>query len=96
MASDWRFPYYTKPRDPAALRRDCLSSVRQWPGCETVKDVSLLRDGDGKYVFAVTDFGVAERKAANRAVKAFQNEVRRLYHYDAGNGEFGPIAPVKR
>ena len=91
-----RFQYHTTRRDPFVLRRDCLSSVRQWPGCETVKDISLVRHRDGKYGFVVTDYGAAEKKTANRAVKAFQNEVRRLYYCDAGNGELGPIAPIRR
>lgn len=87
--------YYTTGRNAGDLKRDCLLSVRQWPGCETVKDAMLILDGEAGYRFVVTDCGAADEKLADRAARAFQNEVRRHYHYDNGEGERGQIAPAK-
>ncbi len=86
---------YTAGRNGADLKRDCLVSVRQWPGCETVRDVMLVLDGERGYRFAITGYGAAEERLADRAVRAFQNEARRHYHYDNGEGERGQIAPAK-
>jgi hypothetical protein len=27
-----------------ALRKDCLEVIRQWPGCETVSGIQIIRD----------------------------------------------------
>jgi len=27
-----------------ALRKECLEAVRQWPGCETVGGIQIIRD----------------------------------------------------
>ncbi|GAC1688214.1 MAG: hypothetical protein PVS2B2_27000 [Candidatus Acidiferrum sp.] len=51
--------------------------------------------GTGKYRFAITDYGAAEEGLAERAVRAFQSEVRGHYHYDNGDDEHGLIAQAK-
>ena len=44
------------------LRQECLDAVRQWPGCETVAGLQIVRQGTpGGFAVRVTLYGKAER-----------------------------------
>lgn len=71
---------WTSGIDADRLKSDCLRAVKQWPGCETVSEVVVIRGVRGRFNLAVVNYGVAQKKFADRAVRAFQNEVRRHHH----------------
>jgi hypothetical protein len=51
-----------------ALRKECLEAVRQWPGCETVGGIQIVRDNTPSgFSVRVTLYGQADEKVANRA-----------------------------
>jgi hypothetical protein len=64
----------------AALRKECLDAVRQWPGCETVSGIQIIRQNKGAFSVRVTLYGTAERRLADRAMRAVQREKRRYFH----------------
>ncbi len=67
--------------DYAALRKECLEAVRQWPGCETVGGIQIIRDATpGGFSVRVTLYGKADTKIADRAIKCVQREKRRHFH----------------
>jgi hypothetical protein len=63
----------------AALRRQCLDALRQWPGCESVNGIQVVRENRGRFSIRVTLFGKADKKLADRAVIYIQRENRRRY-----------------
>ena len=64
-----------------ALRKQCLEAVRQWPGCETIGAIQIVRDKTpGGFTVRVTLYGKADRKTADRAIGCVQREKRRLFH----------------
>ena len=51
------------------LRKECLEAIRQWPGCETVSGIQIVRDnGAARFSVRVTLYGAANRKLADRAM----------------------------
>lgn len=63
------------------LRKECLEAVRQWPGCETVGAIHIVRNKTpGKFSVRVTLYGKADKKTADRAMSCVQREKRRQYH----------------
>jgi hypothetical protein len=64
----------------AHLRRDCLQQVQLWPGRETVQELGILGDLQGKFSLHVMDYGAARNKLADRAVRRIQREKLRHYH----------------
>jgi hypothetical protein len=65
----------------AALRKECLDALKQWPGCESVGAIQIIRlKTPGGFSVRVTLYGQAERKIADRAVSFVQREKRRLFH----------------
>jgi hypothetical protein len=68
------------------LKKDCLIAVKQWPGCETVAEIGLVREGNGCSL-TILNYGTAEPRLAQRAVRAFQNECRRHFHVAEGEIE---------
>lgn len=64
----------------ASLRRRCLDAVRQWPGCETISGIRIVRLNDGGFSVHVTLYGDARKRLANRAIGAVEREMRRLFH----------------
>jgi hypothetical protein len=68
------------------LKRDCLIAVKQWPGCETVAEIGLVREERG-FALTVLNYGTAQKRLADRAVRSFQNEYRRHYHVADGEAE---------
>jgi hypothetical protein len=64
-----------------ALRKECLEALKQWPGCETVGAIQIIREkSPGSFSVRVTLYGQADRKTADRAMIFVQREKRRLYH----------------
>ena len=64
----------------ADLTRDCLQQTRCWPGCETVESVGVLADvGDG-FSVRVIDYGLANKRLADRAIRCVEREKLRRYH----------------
>ena len=64
-----------------ALRRECLDAVRQWPGCETVGAIRIIREKmPGDFSIQITLYGKAQKKTADRAMNYVQREKRRHFH----------------
>jgi hypothetical protein len=70
----------TKGLTYATLRKECLDAVHQWPGCETVSGIQIIRQNNGAFSVRVTLYGMAERRVADRAMRAVQREKRRYFH----------------
>lgn len=68
------------------LKRDCLIVVKEWPGCETVAEIGIVRDELG-FKLTVLNYGAAQARLADRAVRSFQNNCRRHYHVADGLAE---------
>jgi hypothetical protein len=65
----------------AELRKDCLEAVRQWPGCESVSGIQIVRDNSPSgFSVRVTLYGQAPKKIADRAMVSVQREKRRHFH----------------
>ena len=64
-----------------ALRKECMEAVRQWPGCETVGGIQIIRNNKpGGFSVRVTLYGKADKKIADRAIICVQREKRRHFH----------------
>ena len=64
-----------------ALRKESLDAVRQWPGCETVGGIQIIRSNKpGDFSVRVTLYGKADKKIADRALIYTQREKRRHFH----------------
>ena len=75
------FHYDTVGLNYAALRKECLETVRQWPGCESVTGVQIIRNNrPGSFSVRITLYGKADVKTADRAMVCVQREKRRQYH----------------
>ncbi len=67
----------------AALRKECLEAVRQWPGCETIGGIQIVRENmPGSFSVRVTLYGKADRKTADRAMNCVAREKRRHFRLD--------------
>jgi hypothetical protein len=67
--------------DYTALRKECLETVRQWPGCESIAGIQILRGKRiGNFSVKITLYGNANVKTANRAIVYVQREKRRQFH----------------
>jgi hypothetical protein len=65
----------------AALRKERLEAVRQWPGCEAVAGIQIIRDNTPSgFSVRVTLCGTADKKIADRAMICVQREKRRHFH----------------
>jgi hypothetical protein len=65
----------------AALRKECLEAVRQWPGCETVSGIQIIRNNTpGGFLVRVTLYGNADERISDRAMTCVQREKRRHFH----------------
>jgi hypothetical protein len=63
------------------LRKQCLEAIRQWPGCETISGIQIIRDNSpAGFSVRVTLYGEADRKLADRAMVSVQREKRRHFH----------------
>ena len=64
-----------------ALRKECLDAVRQWPGCETVGAIRIIRNKTpGSFSIEITLYGKAPKKTADRAITYVQRQKRRYFH----------------
>jgi len=63
-----------------ALRKECLDAIRQWPGCETIGGIQLVRENGGHFSVRITLYGTADEKIANRASRSVQREMRRRFY----------------
>jgi hypothetical protein len=64
-----------------ALRKECVEAIRQWPGCETVGAIQIIRERTpGGFSVRVTLYGKADKKLADRAIRFVQREKRRHFH----------------
>ena len=60
------------------LRKECLDAVRQWPGCETIAGIQIVRENSpGGFSVRVTLYAKANQKMADRAIRYVQREKRR-------------------
>jgi hypothetical protein len=64
----------------ANLTRDCLQQIRNWPGCETVETVGVLGDLGGGFSVRVIDYGMTNKRLADRAIRCVEREKQRRYH----------------
>lgn len=64
----------------AALRKECLDAVKQWPGCETITGIQIIRQNNGGFSGRVTLYGDADRRLADRAMSAVEREKRRYFY----------------
>ncbi len=62
------------------LSRICLEAVRQWPGCESVAGIQIIRGDRQKFSVRVTLYGKAEKRVADRAIKCVEREMCRHFH----------------
>jgi hypothetical protein len=62
-----------------ALRKECLAAVRQWPGCETIGGIQIIRTNTrpGGLSVRVTLYGNADERLADRAMTCVEREKRR-------------------
>jgi hypothetical protein len=64
-----------------ALRKECMEALRQWPGCETVGGIQIIRSNrPGRFSVRVTLYGKADKKIADCAIIYVQREKRRHFH----------------
>ena len=64
-----------------ALRKECLDTVRQWPGCETIAGLQIVRENSpGGFSVRVILYGKADKKKADRAINCVHREMRRRFH----------------
>jgi hypothetical protein len=63
------------------LRKQCLEAVRQWPGCETIGGIQIIRDHSrAGFSVRITLYGESIQKIADRAMIYIEREKRRHYH----------------
>ena len=85
-ASFLPFSYSTAKSETAglnygALRKECLDAVIQWPGCETIAGIQIVRENSpGGFSVRVTLYAEANQKIADRAIGCVQREKRRQFH----------------
>jgi hypothetical protein len=62
-----------------ALRKECLEAVRQWPGCETIGGIQIIRSNTpGGFSVRVTLYGKIDERLVDRAMTCVQK--RRHFH----------------
>jgi len=62
------------------LRRMCLEAVKQWPGCETISGIQIIRAANRKFSVRVTLYGKSEKRVADRAIRCVEREMSRHFH----------------
>ena len=67
----------------ADLAQECLDEVRMWPGCEGEVSVGVLSAPSDRFTLRVMEYGAADKKLADRAIRAIEREKRRFYHLKA-------------
>ena len=64
----------------ADLAQNCVRQIQLWPGCETVEEVGVLADLQGRFSIHVINYGTAKKKLADQAARCVQREKLRKYH----------------
>lgn len=65
----------------ADLRAQCLDAIRQWPRCQTVSGIQIIRDTSAAgFSVRITIYGDAHPKTADRAMIYIEREKRRHFH----------------
>jgi hypothetical protein len=73
--------FKTVGKSYADLRKDCLEAVRQWPGCETVSGIQIIRSNRRSgFSVRITLYGEADPSIADRAMVFVEREKRRRFH----------------
>jgi hypothetical protein len=63
-----------------ALRKECLETLRHWPGCGNIAGIQLIRDNSpAGFSIKITLYGNADKRTADRAVIYVQREKRRKF-----------------
>ena len=62
------------------LRRACLEAVRQWPGCEAIAGIQIIRGVNRKFSIRVTLYGKSDKRIADRAIRCVEREMSRHFH----------------
>ena len=64
----------------ASLRKKCLCAIKNWPGCESVAAIQLVRNGSkAGFSIELTLPGEAEVITIERATACVEREMRRRY-----------------
>jgi hypothetical protein len=64
----------------AELRKECLDAIKQWPGCETVSGIQIIRNNRRSgFSVRITLYGEADRNLADRAIIYIEREKRRRF-----------------
>jgi hypothetical protein len=70
----------TTPISRADLAQESLEDLRRWPGCEGVVSVGVLSAPFDRFILRVMQYGVAEKRLADRAIRFIEREKLRQYH----------------
>jgi hypothetical protein len=70
----------TIPISRAELARECLEEIRTWPGCEGVVSVGVMSAPSDRFFLRIIDYGAAEKRLADRALRFLEREKLRRYH----------------
>jgi len=70
----------TIPISRADLAQESLEELRRWPGCEAVVSVGVLSAPSNRFILRVIQYGIAEKRLADRAIRYIEREKLRLYH----------------
>ncbi len=62
----------------------CLRELHMWPGCEAVISVGILAIEDGRFAVRVVDYGEADKRSADQAVRCIEREKLRRYYLQSG------------
>jgi hypothetical protein len=73
----------TAPISRADLAQESLEALRRWPGCEGVVSVGVLSAPSDRFILRVMQYGVAEKRLADRAIRFIEREKLRQYHLKA-------------
>jgi hypothetical protein len=61
------------------LTQRYLQEIHLWPGCETVQSLGVLGDLRGRFTVHVLNYGLANKRVADRAIRCIQREKSRQY-----------------
>jgi hypothetical protein len=70
----------TTPIGRADLAQESLEDLRRWPGCEGVVSVGVLWAPSNRFILRVIQYGLAEKRLADRALRFIEREKLRQYH----------------
>jgi hypothetical protein len=62
------------------LALESLKELRTWPGCERVASVGVLSVPPDRFILRVIEYGSADKKLADRALRFIEREKLRRYH----------------